>query len=76
MEVVHLDHEFIGYYLWRKSFFERKRAIVADVQTVFIATASLLFLSDKFQFNPEAVSISLISLEMYLTTRTLGSWHS
>jgi hypothetical protein len=28
----------------------------ADDQTVFIATASLLFLSDKFQFNPEAVS--------------------
>lgn len=38
------------------SAFSTLKGNLTDCQTVFIATASLLFLSDKFHFNPEAVS--------------------
>jgi hypothetical protein len=54
MAVVHPDPQLAGHYLW--SGFRLHAIYNADDQTVFIATASLLFLSDKFQFNPEAVS--------------------
>jgi len=55
MEAVYLDHEFAGYNFRGES--KELIRFKLTFQTVFIATASLLFLSDKFQFNPEAVSL-------------------
>ena len=55
METVHSDHESPCHDLGSE-YLPSLKYVLANNQTVFIATASLLFLSDKFQFNPEAVS--------------------
>ena len=52
---------------------------IADIQTVFIATASLLYLSDKFNFQPEEVWIYLCPRDHQgwsADGRTAGSWHT